>query len=214
MDNKINEPDLDKKIAADISMPPATRPQAKQVAKGTVRSASDGKKNVVSEILQPIVGRAITDIVVTALATVSDIIIGAVDMKLYGENRHSRASSLIGRTNYNSLYRSTSSIVSGLSNSLPLATTSLSSLYQNPTGGFRVKEVLVRDRGEAELVIDALCEKLDIYGVVTVGEYYDVVGIPTTAIDFKYGWYNLSAADKRRTFDGYLIVMPTPKPID
>lgn len=208
--HKLDKANLDAQIAKDIQKTTAAPPQ-KKIVDG---KAIDGKKSLAYDIFGPIIGRAISDVVVTAMATISDIVIGAVDMRLYGENRHNRSSrSIIGRTNYNSLYRDTTSrIVSGLSTSMTQRDNS--TLYRNPTNGFRLQEVIVPDRGSAELVIDALRENIDMYGVATVGDYYDAVGIPTQTIDFKYGWTNLSAADKRRTFDGYLIVMPTPKPLD
>lgn len=208
--HKLDKTNLDAQIAKDLQKTPVTSPQ-KKIVDGRV---TDNKKNMVTEIFSPIIGRAISDMVVTAMATISDIVIGAVDMRLYGENRHTRSSrSFIGRTNYNSLYRETSSrIVSGLSTSLTQRDNS--TIYRNPTNGFRLQEVIVPDRGSAELVIDTLSEKIDQCGVATVGDYYDAVGIQTQTIDFKYGWYNLTSADKRRTLDGYLIIMPTPKPLD
>lgn len=205
---KLEKNNLDAQIMKDISTKKTTAPPQKKLVDG--KTPGD-KKNIATEILGPIIGRAISDIVVTAMATVSDIVIGAVDMRLYGENRHKRSSSLIGRTNYNSLYRGgTSTIISSLSS----IQRDNSSVYRNPTNGFRLQEVIVPDRGSAELVIDALSEKIDMYGIATVGDYYDAVGIPTTSLDFKYGWFNLSSADKRRTIDGYIIIMPPPKPLD
>lgn len=199
---KLNRDNVEEQIKKDLT---PTTPKMQQIVTG--KSKDDKKKNIVNEILEPIVGRAISDIVVTAMATVSDIVIGAVDMRLYGENRHKNSRNLIGR-NYNSLYRSNTII------NQPAIGQNLSSLYRNPTNGFRLQEVVVPTRGDAELVIDALCEKIDIYGVATVGDYYDAVGIKTSSIDFKYGWVNLSSADKHRTIDGYAIILPTPKPLD
>lgn len=198
---KLDKDNIEERVKKDIA---ESIPKMQQITTGTSR---DNKKNIVTEIFEPIISRSISDIVVTAMSTISDIIIGAVDMRLYGENRHKNSSSMIGR-NYNSLYRNNTIIKQNSINP------NLSSLYHNPTNGFRLQEVVVPTRGDAELVIDALCEKIDIFGVATVGDYYDAVGIKTSSIDFKYGWVNLSSADKHRTFDGYAIILPTPKPLD
>lgn len=207
---KLNKDNIDAQIKKDIQgSQPTQTTKMKQITTGTSRD--NKKKNIVSEILEPIVTRSISDIVVQGLAMVSDIIIGVVDMKLYGENRHKSSSTFIGR-NYNSLYRSNTILSQPLRGNL--SNQNLSSLYHNPSNGFRLQEVVVPTRGDAELVIDALCEKIDIFGIATVGDYYDAVGIKTSAIDFKYGWVNLSSASKHRTFDGYAIILPTPKPLD
>lgn len=199
---KLNKDNLDEQIQKDIGT--KMQPITKAVSK------DDKKTNIVSEIFQPILGRAISDMVVTAMATISDIVIDVVDMHIYGEKRHRGSSTLIGH-NYNSLYRTTATRINSPTT---LLGQNLTSLYQNPSSGFRLQEVIVPTRGDAELVIDALCEKISMYGVATVGDYYDAVGIKTTAIDFKYGWVNLSSANKHRTLDGYAIILPTPKPVD
>lgn len=198
---KLDKNNIEEQIKKDVGN---LTPKTQQV---TTAKTRDGKKNLIYEILEPILNRSISDIVVTIMATISDIVIGAVDVRLYGENRHKNTQSIIGR-NYNSLYRPKTVINQGS------ISQNLSSLYQNPTKGFRLQDVVVPTRGDAELVIDALSEKIDIYGVATVGDYYDAVGIQTSSIDFKYGWVNLSSADKHRTFDGYAIILPTPKPLD
>lgn len=192
---------LDKgRILADVNN---KRPTPDGVVSGKV---STDKSNLVAEIFRPILSKALTDSVITVMSTISDIVIGAVDMKVYGERRHHS-----GRRgfDYSSISRSDSP-------------TSLSRIYRertsgggyNYSAGYNVKEVRFDNAGEAELVLDSLYEYLDTYGIVTVGDFYALCSCPTSSIDFKYGWTDLSKAERRPTRDGYFINFPRPKPID
>ncbi len=71
-------------------------------------------------------------------------------------------------------------------------------------------------RGDAEMVLDSLQEKLDeCDGVVSVLDLYDMIGKDTTPNDNKYGWSNLDSARVVRTRDGeYILKLPRALPID
>lgn len=193
---------LDKdRILTDINK----RPTPDKVVSGKV---STEKSNLVAEIFRPILSKALTDSVITVMSTISDIVIGAVDMKVYGERRH-HSGRRGGVFDYSSISRSGT-------------TTSLSQIYRertsgggyNYSAGYNVKEVRFANAGEAELVLDSLYEYLDTYGIVTVGDFYSLCNCPTASIDFKYGWTDLSKAERRPTRDGYIINFPRPRPID
>lgn len=69
-------------------------------------------------------------------------------------------------------------------------------------------------RGEAEEVLDRMDELIDSYGAVTVGDFYDMIGITGKYTDNNYGWTNISRASVQRTRDGYSIDLPRVKAID
>lgn len=75
-------------------------------------------------------------------------------------------------------------------------------------------EVIIPDRGKAELVLDRMGELLDMYGMVTVSDFYDLVDITGSYTDDKWGWYDLRSARVVRDRAGYVIDLPQPNPID
>ena len=55
---------------------------------------------------------------------------------------------------------------------------------------------------------------LETYGVVSVADMYDLVGITCNYTDNKYGWTNLRNAEPVRVRDGYMLKLPKAGPID
>lgn len=81
--------------------------------------------------------------------------------------------------------------------------------------GYEIDDVILDSRGEAEDVLDRMDDVLDEYKVVTVSDFYDLVGISDEPIDHKYGWRNIASAEVVRSRDGgYMIRLPRPMPID
>ena len=68
--------------------------------------------------------------------------------------------------------------------------------------------------GEAEDVLSRMDELIDTYGVVSVADLYDLVGISCNYTDNKYGWTNLRNAEPVRVRDGYMLKLPKALPID
>lgn len=80
-------------------------------------------------------------------------------------------------------------------------------------GVYAVDEVRFDNRGDAEEVLLRLKEVIADYGVVTVGDYYDILpescGLKANFTDFKYGWRDLLNAEVVRTNDDrYTIRFP------
>ena len=57
-------------------------------------------------------------------------------------------------------------------------------------------------------------ELIDTYGIVSVPDIYDLVGISGNYTDNKYGWTNLRNAEPVRVGDGYMLKLPKPGPIN
>lgn len=72
------------------------------------------------------------------------------------------------------------------------------------------EDVVLETRQDADEVLITLLEAIDVYGVVSLAEFYDLVGIPTTWVDGSHGWDNLSNASIVRVVDGWVINLPRP----
>jgi hypothetical protein len=75
-------------------------------------------------------------------------------------------------------------------------------------------EIVLESRTEAEQVIDELFEVISRYESATVADLYQLVGLPSSHTDHKWGWIDLRGAGVSRTRDGYLLDLPDPAPLD
>lgn len=91
---------------------------------------------------------------------------------------------------------------------------------QPPIGGSArtrrqdVGEIVLISRDEADLVIERLTDIIDVYKVATVADLHDLVGLPSTYVDNKWGWENLSYANVRQIREGFLLDLPPVEPIN
>ena len=154
---------------------------------------SDDVKNVKSYILFDVLIPAVKNAIV-------DIVTDGVHMIFFG------GSAPRGRSG--------SSITSKASK------VSYSSMYDRrgetarPTARYSYDDITIDNRGEAEAVLRQMCDLIDTYGVVTVADLYDLVGVTGDYTDNKYGWTNLGTARIVRVRDGYLIDLPKALPIN
>jgi hypothetical protein len=79
--------------------------------------------------------------------------------------------------------------------------------------GYSYDDVTLDSRAEAEEVIARLDELIDVYGMASVADLYDLVGISGQYTDNKYGWTDVRSASHVRVRDGYLLKMPRAKPL-
>ena len=76
-------------------------------------------------------------------------------------------------------------------------------------------EVVLETRGEAEMVIDGMNEQISEFGLATVADLYDFLGLTSSFTDQNYGWKDLrDATPVRLRSGGYLLSLPKPRPID
>ena len=75
-------------------------------------------------------------------------------------------------------------------------------------------DVILDSRGEAEEVLSRMVDLIEDYGLASVADLYDFVGIKSEHTDQNFGWTNLSSASVSRVRDGYLINLPRTKPLD
>ena len=80
---------------------------------------------------------------------------------------------------------------------------------ENPDYG----DIVLGSKGEAEKVLYAMDEIMDEYGMVRVGDLYDLAGESCPYTLDNYGWLNIRNAKIVRVRDGYVIEMPKAVPI-
>jgi hypothetical protein len=80
--------------------------------------------------------------------------------------------------------------------------------------GFAYEDIVVNTRAEAEEVLTRLDEAIEAYGMVSIADLYDLVGITSDYTDQKYGWKNLRSAEAQRVTGGYWLKLPKAIPLD
>lgn len=81
------------------------------------------------------------------------------------------------------------------------------------TGRYNRNEFILTSREEGELVLERMNDIIDTYEVVSVADLNDLIGLPTSHVDNKWGWTNLSATQIRQVREGYLVDFPPAEPI-
>ena len=75
--------------------------------------------------------------------------------------------------------------------------------------GYEYDDILFDSRGDADLVLEQLESCIDQYGIVSVGDLYDLAGITTRNFTAnKYGWTDIRTAKVVRVRDGYILQLP------
>ena len=69
-------------------------------------------------------------------------------------------------------------------------------------------EIIISSKEEAEAVLDRMSDILQVYNVVSVADLYDLIGIPSTHIDNKWGWSSLYGLKTRQVREGFLLELP------
>lgn len=75
------------------------------------------------------------------------------------------------------------------------------------------EDIILETRGEAERVLDQMQEVIETYGMVSVADLYDSVGLTGDYTDNKYGWTNIRNAEAIRVRDGYALRLPKALPL-
>lgn len=165
-----------------------------------VRKKSHLKEALISEDASNIKSYIIIDVLIPAIKkAISDIVKNGIEMLLYGDS---------GRRN------------GQLS---PSSSVSYRDYYDrrddryrpNPSQrqGRSIDDLVIESRGEAEEVLTRMDELLETYKMVTVADFYDLVGVTCDYTDNNYGWTSLRSAEVVRVRDGYIIKLPRALPI-
>jgi hypothetical protein len=181
---------------------PETKEKVEKVVTGTVKTK---KKNGFSKFFSGFVSEDATNI---RSFIVRDVVIPAVkkalsdtiDMILYGDSRRGRSTA--SKISYSSYYDRERGYGEPRRNE-----PSIRSAYS-------FDDIILESRGEAEEVLSHMSNLLDTYGIVSVADLYDLVGISCDYTANKYGWTNIRNATVDRTRDGWMLKMPKAMPIN
>ena len=173
------------------------RGNVKSKKKSEVRKLTDV---FLSEDIQDVKSYILLDVLVPAVKkAVSDIVVNGIDMLLYGETGHSKKSSG-SKVSYRSYYDRDRRDRRDVSS--------------RRRAGYDYDDIILDNRGEAEDVLSRMDDLIDSYGIVSVADLYDLVGINGNYTDNKYGWTDIHSARIERVREGYLIKMPRACPLD
>ncbi len=176
-----------------------------QVAKGSVKTKKkSGFRKLVDAFIQEdattVKNYIWNEVLVPAVKkTFSDTVTNALDMFLWGKNGGRRPRGAAERVSYRSYYDRPSSS------------------YRSPDSrqkSYDYDDVILDSREEADEVLARMEELLTDYKVVSVADFYDLVGITGKTTDNNYGWTDLRNAAVVRDRDGYLIKLPRAEALE
>lgn len=195
---------------ADIKTGP--NPDKKKVEKVVSGSVKVKKKNgvtkfadnFISEDIHNVKSYVITDILIPSVKrAISEMVTNGIDMILYGSTGGRSKRSSADRVSYRNYYDRRDD-----------------DRYRDRdrdrvrTSAYSFDDIVLYSRGEAEEVLARMDELIDQYGIVSVADLYDLVGVTGNYTDNKYGWTNIRNAEPIRVRDGYMLRLPKALPIN
>lgn len=189
---KKETPEDKKKIEKVVSGPVKTKKKSEIKKFADVFISEDAhnvKSYIILDVLIPAVKKAI-----------SDIVTNGIDMILYGEGKNSSKSSAASKISYRNYY--------------DRANDRRDAGSTRTRTGYSYDDIILSNRGEAEDVLSRMDELVATYGVASVADFYDLVGVTGNYTDNKYGWTNIQSARVERVRDGYVIKLPKALPLN
>lgn len=187
-----NEKKIEKAITGSVRT--RKQPVGRKIADSFISEDAGSVKNyLLMDVLVP----AIKD-------TLSDIIKSGIDMILFGESRASSGGRRIGSSNvvsYQSYYNKPQSRQTRNTQTVRLK-------------GYEFEDIVLENRADAEEVLSRLIGLTREYGMASVTDLYELVGLDPSYMDNKYGWYDLKGAGIERVRDGFILALPRTTLLD
>ena len=179
--------------------------RVEQIVHGKVKTKKNGSRSLAnvffSEDTSNVGNYILMDVIVPAIKkTLYDLVVGSLDMTLFGGRGGSGKRSTADKISYKDY--------NGISRR-----DERSSGTTRTASGYSYDDIILDSRGKAEAVLDRMDEIIEEYDEVRVADLYDLVGITGDYTDNKYGWTNIRNARVVRTRDGYKIEMPRAIPL-
>ena len=153
-----------------------------------------------SEDIANVKNYILMDVLMPALKkAISDVVTSGIHMILYGETEKAEKKTASSKVSYRNYY------------DRPVQR---DDYISSRNRGYDYDEIILETRGEAEDVLTCMDELMDMYGIVSVGDFYDLVGVQRDYTTEKYGWTDIRSARVVRVRDGYTIKLPRAVPID
>lgn len=182
----------------------------KKVEKIVTGSVKAKKKNkiqrladiFISEDVESVKSYILLDVLVPAIKkAISDIVTIGIDMILNGGSEKTREKPPSARVSYGGFYERESSRRKEYG-------------YSGTRAGYNYGEIILDNRMEAKEVLSKMDELISTYGLVSVADLYDLVGISGNYTDNKYGWTDIRSARILPVEDGYIIKLPKAMPLN
>lgn len=159
----------------------------------------------ISEDIANVKNYIFMDVIVPAVKkAIYDVVTNGIDMFLYGGSGKGRPSSSGNKVNYRTYYDQKNG------NSVNYR----GSENTSSRSGFEYDDIVFNNRGEAEAAKQQMQDIIGRYGIVTVGDLYEMVNENAPYTAQKYGWMDVSGAETVRVRDGYKLKLPRAVPID
>ncbi len=180
--------------------------KVEKVISGTVKSKKKSEIQkftdvFISEDVNNVKSYILLEVLVPAIKkAISDIVTNGIDMILYGGTGRTKSNSTASKISYRSYYDGGN--------------------YRRDYSASRTKtgynydDIILDNRGEAEDVLSRMDELISTYGLVSVADLYDLVGITGNYTDNKYGWTDIRSAQPIRVRDGYMLKLPKALPLN
>lgn len=184
----------------------ASEKKVEKVVSGSVKARKKSEIQKFADVFiqedaQKVKSYILMDVLVPAVKkAISDIVTNGIDMILYGETGHTKKNSASSKVSYRSYYDKRDDRRSYSSN--------------RTQTGYEYDDIVLDNRGEAEEVLSRMDELVATYGLVSVADFYDLVGITGNYTDNKYGWTDIRSASIVRVRDGYMIKLPRALPLN
>jgi hypothetical protein len=184
--------------------------EKKKVEKVISGTAKTKKKTTAQKIAEAFVPEDVTNIgdyllhdifVPSAKKLFEELVTNGISILLYGDAGRGKKNGRASKVSYRDYYENNSTSYRGNSSTRAHAR-------------YDYEDIVLDSRGEAEDVLDRMCELVAAYGMASVADLYDLVGITGNYTDNKYGWTDLRTACVDRVRDGYLIKMPRIVPLN
>lgn len=153
----------------------------------------------------------LADVLLPAMRDMAvDVVTRGTERIVYGESGYrNRRSNLGPRVQYNRGYGG-NPLDRGYNPREPYARETVvppRSKWRNPRLQ-HLDDIIIPAREEAEGAVTMLLEIIEQYDVASVADYYETLGLESSAIDNKWGWTYLNNVQVRQVRQGYVIDLP------
>jgi hypothetical protein len=74
-------------------------------------------------------------------------------------------------------------------------------------------DYVLASRQEADTVLERLGDIIEKYGVASIADLHQLMGLPVSPIENKWGWTYLNNAEVRQVRDGFLLDLPSAEEV-
>ncbi len=176
-----------------------------KIISGPIKTKKKSNTKKISEIFisedaSSVKSYILMDVVVP---TIKKAIIDTIEIVFNGDTGHTKKTSSGSKVSYQRYYEND-------------RFTNRSHNNERPRGVYDYDDIVFTTRGEAEKVLDGMFDLLEQYEILSVADFYELVGITGEYTHHKYGWTTLRGSEIKRLRggNGYIINLPKALPIN